>query len=97
MAAHPEMVKEGSYHQPVVIFTKENIDADKPVPVVNLPPVSFIGSPSEQRITGNIQVAWDPDRSVAVITSVGVPVEEVLSDIGSNSRRAVIHLEFDGE
>ena len=43
METKPEMVKEGADHQPVVIFTKENTDEDKPVPVENLPPVRFIG------------------------------------------------------
>ena len=42
------MVKEGADHQPVVIFTKENTDADK-----------RIGGPSNQGITGNIQGDWD--------------------------------------
>ena len=78
LAAHSEMVKEGSYHQPVVIFTKESIDADKPVTVVNIPPVRYICGPSKQGITGNIQGALDPVRSVSVVTSVNVPVEEAL-------------------
>ena len=68
------------------------MDSDKPVPVVNLPPVSFIGGTSKQGITGNIQGAWDPDRSVALVTAVCVLVEETLSEIGINSKRAVIHL-----
>ena len=34
---------------------------------------------------------------LAVVTAVGVPVEEVLSKIGMNARRAVIHLESDCE
>ena len=38
-----------------------------------------------------------PDRLLSVITAVGVPVEEALSDIGMNARRAVIRLECDGE
>ena len=73
------------------------MDADKPVPVVNLPPVIFIGGPSKKVITGKIQGAWDTDRSVAVVTAVGVPVEGALADIGMNSRRVVIHLECDCE
>ena len=71
--------------------------ADKPVPVVNLPPMMFIGTPSKQVRTGNIKGTWDTDRSVEVVTAVGVPVEEALSDIGMNARRAVIHLECDFE
>ena len=76
----------------MVIFTKENMDSDKPVPVVILPPVRFIGGTSNQVRTVNIKGAWDPDRSVAVVTAVGVPVQEELSDIGINSKRSVIHL-----
>ena len=94
LAAHPSMVKEGAEHQPLVIFTKENMDSDKPVLVVNIPPVGFIVGPSKQVITGNIQGYWDPYRSVAVVTAVGVPVQEELSYIGMNSKREVIHLEF---
>ena len=73
------------------------MDADKPVPVVNLPHVRFICGPSKQGRTGNIQGEWDPDILVAVIMALGVPVEEALSDIGKNSRIAAIHLECDGE
>ena len=79
------------------LFTKDNMEAYKPVPVVNLPPVSFIGETSKQGRSQNIQGAWDTDISVAVTTDVGVPVEEAISDIGMNSRRVVIHLEYYGE
>ena len=51
------MVKEIVDHQPVVIFTKENIYADKPVVVVILPPVRFIGGPKRKVISVNIQVS----------------------------------------
>ena len=50
------MIKKGYEQQPVVLFSKENMEAYKPVPVVNLPPVSFIGGHSNQVITGNMQV-----------------------------------------
>ena len=43
LAEHSALVKEVADHQPLVIFTKEIMDADEPVPVLNLPPVSFIG------------------------------------------------------
>ena len=76
----------------MVLFTKEKMNTDKPVPVVNLPPVRFIGGPSNQGITCNIQGEWDPDISVAGVTSVGVPVEEELADIRMNARREVIYL-----
>ena len=93
----PSMVKEGTDQHAVVLFTKGNIGSDKPVPVVKLPPVIFIGGLSKQVRTGNIQGAWEPYRSVAVVTDVGVPVEEALLEIGMNSKRAVVHLECDYE
>ena len=52
------------------------MDADKTFPVVNLAPLRFIDGPSKQVITGNIQGAWDPDRSVAVVKDVIIPMEE---------------------
>ena len=79
---------------PVVLFIKYGMDADKPDPVVNLLPVRFIGVPTKHKITGNIQRAWYPEILVDVITTVGVLVEEALSDIGMNTRRAVIRLEY---
>ena len=50
------------------------MDADRPTQVVNLPPVRFIGAPTIQRRTGSIQGAWEPERLLAVITTVGEPV-----------------------
>ena len=81
----------------MVLFTKENMDADKPVPVVILPPLVFIGVPTRHRRTGSIQGSWDPEISVAVITTVGIPVEEDLSDIGMKTINVVIHMECYGE
>ena len=65
----------------MVIFTKDNIDADKPVPVVNISPVRVVGGPTRHGITGIIQGDWYPERSVSVITMVGVPVDEDFDDI----------------
>ena len=48
LAAHPSMLKERADHNAVVLFTKYNMDSDKPVPVVNLPDVRFICGPSNQ-------------------------------------------------
>ena len=73
------------------------MDAEKPILLVNLPSLNFTCGPTNQRITGNIWGSWDPDRSVAVVTAVGVPVEELLSDIVMNARIAVINLECDCE
>ena len=65
--------------------------------MVNLTPVSFICGLTRQERTGIIQVYWDPEISVSVITTVGVPVEEDLADIGMKSRNVVIHMVCDGE
>ena len=54
-----------------------------------------MGGTTKQGITGKIQGAWDPDRSVSAITAIGVPVEEALPYIEINVSRAVIHLECD--
>ena len=91
------MMKERADHQPVLQFTKEKMEADKPVPVVNLTPVRFIGGPTKQVIVGNIQGAWGSEISVSVIPIVGVPVEEALDDIVMKSSKVVIHLECDGK
>ena len=91
------MVKEGADHQPVVLFTKENMGAVKPIPLVILPPVSLIGVPTRHGRTGSIQVSWDPEISVAVITTVGIPVGEDLADIGMKTRNVVINMECDVE
>ena len=74
----------------MVLFTKENMYIDKPIPVVNIPNVRFIGGPTRQGRTGGIQGGWDPEISVAVINTVGVPVEKSLGDTGINSRKVVI-------
>ena len=81
----------------MVLFTEDNMDADKPIPVVIIPPERFIGIPTRQGITGSIQGSWDPEISVAVITTVGITVEEALDDIGMKTRNLVIHIEGDDE
>ena len=62
--------------------------------MVNLSPLKVTGGPRKKVITDSIHGAWDQDRSLVVVTAVGVPVEEALSDIGMNSRRAVINLAY---
>ena len=95
LEAQSELVKEGEDHLSELIFTKDSMDADKPVPVVKNPPVRFIVIPTNQGITGNIAGYWHPEIFVAVITMVDVPVEEALDDILMNSIKVVIHLECD--
>ena len=85
------MVKGGVDHHPVVILTKDNMDAYKPVPVVILPPVRFIYRQTSKVTKGIIQGVWDPEIPVAVITMVWIPVEEALADIGMKTRNVVIH------
>ena len=81
----------------MVLFTKEGMDADNLVLVVNIPPVSFIGGPTNQEITDNIQGDWDPEILAALIATVGVPVEEAFHDIGMKYIKVVIHLECGGK
>ena len=59
----------------VVLLEKESMDSDKSVSVVNIPPFRFIDGLTKQVRTGNIQVAWDPEIFLAVIATVGVPME----------------------
>ena len=92
LAAHSVLVKEGAYHMPVVLSTKDILDVEKPILVVNITPLNFSGGTTKQGRTGNIQGACDPYRSVVVVTSVVITVEEAFMDIVINSRRAVIHL-----
>ena len=60
LALQSTTVKEGAEHLPVVLSTKNNMDTDKLIPVVNLPRVRFIGGPTRQVITESIKGAWDP-------------------------------------
>ena len=48
LIAHSALVKERVYHIIVVLFTIEIMDADKPVLVVNIPPVRFICGATKQ-------------------------------------------------
>ena len=43
----------------MVLFTRYNMDADKPVPVVNLTLVRFMGVPKRHTRSGIIQVIWE--------------------------------------
>ena len=58
----------------VFLFTRENMDSDKPVLMVNLPHVNFIGGTTNKVRTVNIKGSWDPEILVGVVTTVGVPV-----------------------
>ena len=69
------------------------MDTNKTVPVINIPPVRFIGSPTKQVIKGNIKEAWYTEIFLAVTTTVGVPVGEALTDVGMNSRKVLMHME----
>ena len=81
----------------MVLFTKESMYADKPVPMVNILPLRFIDGPINQGIKGNIQGAWYQEILVDVITMICVPVEEALVDIRMNSIKVVIQIYFDGK
>ena len=61
------------------------MDVYKPVSMLNIPPMRFIGNPTRQRRTGIIKGYWEPEISVAVTTIVGVLVEEALAKKGCDS------------
>ena len=71
--------------------------ADKPVLVVITPSVRFIDGSTRHGIKESIQGSWDPERSVSVIATVGIPAEEALANIGTRTRIVVIHMECHGE
>ena len=88
-SALPTRVKD---HQTVVLFTIEILYAYKHILVGNIPPLKLAGGSKSQGRTSNIQVDWDPNRSVTVVTSVYVSVEEALTYIGMDARKTVIRL-----
>ena len=94
---HPVTVTKVMYHQKVVLLPKENINAYKHVSVGNLPPLRFVGGTEKKGRIVSIKGACNPEISVSVVMDVGVPVEEYLSDIVMNTRKAVICLECDCE
>ena len=57
---HSALVKKVADHLPVIIITKNSMYVDKPVPVVNLPPVRFICGTTSQVRTVNMHGYWDP-------------------------------------
>ena len=73
------------------------MDVDKPITVVNFPPVRFIGGTTSHGRTVSIHVSWYPEKSVSVITTVGVPAEQSLAYIGMKTKNVVIHMNCDGE
>ena len=50
------------------------MDAEKPIPVVKIPPFNFVGGPTNQGRAVNIQGAWYPEILVAVIITAVVSV-----------------------
>ena len=47
---------------------KKSMDAEKYIPVGNIPILIFLGGPPNMGVPGNTQGAWDPERSLAVVT-----------------------------
>ena len=54
--------------------------------------IEFSGGHTMQGIKGNMYGSWYPEISLFVVMIFCVLVEEAFSDIGMNSRRAVVHL-----
>ena len=55
MASKSETVKEGSDHLSVVPLTEVNMESDKPVPVVKIPPMRLIDGHSKQGKQGTFR------------------------------------------
>ena len=81
----------------MVLFKILNVDANNSVPVLNFPPVMFICIPTIKGITGSIKGAGYPEISLAVTTTMVVPVEEDLYEICMKYINVVVNMEFDGE
>ena len=56
----------------LVIFTNGGLDEGKPIPVINTPPLRFLGGTKNHIRTGNIHGSWDPEIPVSVVMAVGV-------------------------
>ena len=59
MSEQPTIVKKATEKNTVVIFTKNSMELDKTILVVNLPPLSFLDGPTNQRIKVSMQGDWD--------------------------------------
>ena len=59
----------------VVLSTKESLSAYKLILVGNIPSLKLAVVPTNQGRTVHIQGYWDPDRSVAAVTAMGIPVD----------------------
>ena len=57
----------------------------------------FIGGPKIQGRTRSIQVSWDPETLLSVITNSGILVEKDLADIVMKNRNVVNHMDCDGD
>ena len=60
LEAHQELVKNDTDQLPVVIFTREIMDAEIFNPVGIILPLSFVDGPTRKGIPRNIQGDWDP-------------------------------------
>ena len=49
--------------------------------MVILSPVRFIGVLKSQGRTIRIQVSWEPEKSISVVATVGILVDDALYDI----------------
>ena len=49
------LVNKGTYHLSVLLFTKDSMDTDIPIIVVNILSLRFVGLTTKTSITGNFQ------------------------------------------
>ena len=90
-------IKKRKDHPLLVLFTKDRMYAENPITWGLLPPLRFLGGPTNKGMTGNMHESWYINRLVVVATEVGVSVEEALEDIRMNNRKETINLECDCE
>ena len=77
------------------MFYSQKIVRKQKNTVLNIPLLIFVGYPTNRVITGNMSGDWDPELLVAMFTAVGLPLEEALADVGTNSRRVMFRLDRD--
>ena len=75
LSEHPELTTRVAYNQIVLLFNKESLVEYNPSTIGNILLLEFSGGGTNKLRTGNMQVHWNPERSLAVLTDVGVPVD----------------------
>ena len=70
------------------------MNSEELIPVANILPLMFLVGIKNQWSKDSIHGYWYPDIWVEEFVIAGVPVEEVLADIGMGYIKTVVYLEF---